>query len=107
MSLENVDVIDAIGTEFESGVIVLSVIDDWDWENEQNHLHALQGKLNAYFGFVESGQLYQAYPDAEGRPLRIDIVGKHSLPQLAVNFLEKASVVASQLDITVSHRLAA
>jgi hypothetical protein len=69
------------------------------------HLHALQEKLKAYFVFVESGQIYEAYPEADGKPLRIDVVGKFSMPQAALSFLEKASAVAAQLNMTVAHRI--
>jgi len=105
MSLDNLEAVDAVGTEAEDGTVVLSIIDSWDWMDEQRHLRALQDKLNAYFGFVESGQLYEAYPNANGRPLRIDVVSKFSLPQAALTFLEKASAVAAQLKVTVTHRI--
>lgn len=106
MSLDNLKVVDAVGTEAEGGTIVLSIIDGWDWVDEQRHLRALQEKLNAYFSFVESGQIYEAYPEADGRPLRIDVVSKFSMPKAALVFLEKASSVAGQLNMTVAHRIA-
>lgn len=105
MSLDNLEVVDAVGTEAEDGAVVLSIIDGWDWVDEQHHLHALQEKINAYFGFVESGQIYEAYPEAKGRPLRIDIISKFSVPQVGLAFLEKASAVAAQLNMTVAHRI--
>jgi hypothetical protein len=105
MSLDNVEVVDAVGTETEGGTVVLSIIDAWDWNDERSHLRALQDKLNAYFGFVESGQIYEAYPDADGPPLRIDIVSKFPIPEAGLAFLEKASAVAAELNMTVAHRL--
>ncbi|MEO0812638.1 MAG: DUF6572 domain-containing protein [Myxococcota bacterium] len=103
-SIEDTQVIDAIGLEEESGTIVLSIIDGWPWDDEPRHLQALQDKLNAYFGFVESGQINEAYPDAVGQPLRIDVVSKFSLPSAADAFMAKASEVASQLGIEVTAR---
>lgn len=105
MSLDNVEVVDAVGTEEHSGTIVLSIVDGWDWSNERQHLLALQEKLNAYFGFVESEQIYEAYPEANGRPLRIDIIAKHPIPKAALAFLAKASATAAQLNMTVTHRV--
>ena len=51
MGLENVSVVDAIGTEPASDCVVLSIIDSWDWSDKHEHLLALQNKLNSYFGF--------------------------------------------------------
>jgi hypothetical protein len=41
-----------------------------------------KGKLNASFGFVEPEQIYKAYPDATGKSLRIDIIGRYPMPEL-------------------------
>ncbi|WP_131857353.1 DUF6572 domain-containing protein [Bosea sp. BK604] len=106
MGLDNLKVVDVVGTETDDGTVVLSIIDCWDWVDEPRHLRALQEKLNAYFGFVESRQLYEAYPDAAGRPLRIDVISKFSMPQAALAFLEEASAVAARLNMTVAHRIA-
>jgi hypothetical protein len=105
MSLDNLEVVDAVGTEVESRVVVLTIVDSWDWQDERHHLSALQAKLNAYFGFVESGQIYEAYPDARGKALRIDIVTKFAPSEAALKLLEKASAVAAQLNLTVTQRI--
>ncbi|MDR0780004.1 MAG: hypothetical protein LBF16_04825 [Pseudomonadales bacterium] len=105
MSLDSIEVVDAVGTDSESGAVVLSIIDDWDWIDERKHLLALQDKLNAYLGFVESGQIYDSYPDASGRPLRINVISKFPPPQAALIFLDKASAVAAQLNMAVAHQI--
>jgi uncharacterized protein DUF6572 len=104
MSLDNAEVVDAAGTERDSGTVVLTIFDAWDWDDQRRHLMALQAKLNAYFGFVESGQIYEAYPAAVGRALRIDILSRYPMPDAALTLLEKAATVASQLGITIAHR---
>jgi hypothetical protein len=105
MSLDNLEVVDAVGTEIENNSIVLTIVDAWDWNDQRNHLTALQAKLNTYFSFVESGQIYESYPDAKGKALRIDIVSKFAPPDVALKFLEKASAVAAQLNLTVTQRV--
>jgi hypothetical protein len=105
MSLDNLEVIDTVGTEKDSGTIVLTIFDAWDWDDQREHLLARQAKLNAYFGFVESGQIYQAYPSVAGRTLRIDVVSRYRMPDIALAFLEKAAAVASQLNMTITHRI--
>jgi hypothetical protein len=105
MSLDNLEVVDAVGTEIENSAVVLTIVDSWDWQDQRSHLTALQAKLNTYFGFVESGQIYESYPDAKGKALRIDIVSKFAPPDIALKFLEKASAVAAQLNLTVTQRV--
>jgi hypothetical protein len=106
MSLDNLEVVDTVGTEKDSGTIVLTIFDYWDWDDDQRgHLLALQAKLNAYFAFVESGQIYESYPSSVGRVLRIDVITRYPIPDIAVSFLQKAAAVASQLNITIAHRV--
>lgn len=111
MSLDNVNIVDAVGiveavgAEKGANTVVLSLMDSWDWEDQHKHLSALQEKLNAYFGFVESGQIYDTYPEATGKHLRIDIVSRYPMPEAGYDFLAKASAVASELKMTISHRV--
>lgn len=104
MSLDNLDQVDAVGIDHDSGEVVLTIADYWDWANEQQHLLALQQKLNAYFHFIESGQIFDSYPQARGRTLTIDIVGRYVFPQVAEHFLAQASRVAEQLEVKIGTR---
>jgi hypothetical protein len=105
MSLNVANEIDAVGFETDTDVVVLSIVDSWNWEDERAHLQALQDKLNAYLAFVESGEIYGAYPNAATKALRIDVIARHQPPATAIAFLEKASAVASQLGLTIRHRV--
>jgi hypothetical protein len=105
MTLVQTNVIDAIGTEHD-GTVVLSIIDGWDWSDPDDHLVALQDKLNTYFGFVETGELLIEYPSAENHPIRIALVSRLPIPNEAVALLEQADLVAAQLDVRVSRRIA-
>ncbi|WP_431256763.1 DUF6572 domain-containing protein [Roseateles chitinivorans] len=107
MSLENIGVIDAAGLETATDTVVLSIIDSWTWDDERQHLTALQAKLNAYFEFIESGQIYEAYKDSQGKALRIDVIFKYPVPGSCASLLSKANEVASQLDVGVSLKLLA
>ncbi len=105
MSLDRIDVVDAVGTDRKSGTIVLNLLDSWDWHDESGHLTALQDKINAYLAFVKSGQIYEDYPTAAGKALRIDVITRYPVPDVALAFLEKAAAVASQLNIAITHRI--
>src|SRR5262249_12445616 len=104
MSLEQTEVIDAVGIEKATGFVVLTITDAWDWNDERSHLLALQAKMNAYFKFVESGQIWESYPKAVGRQVVIDVVVKFPLPQIAIDFLKRASDACADLGLKVRHR---
>lgn len=105
MSLDNVEVVDAVGIETSTGTVVLSILDSLEWDDELGHLFALQAKLNAYFAFVESGQIYESYPDAKFSKLRIDVIGRYALPVTAVNLIDKAADLAAALNIKIAARI--
>ena len=52
------------------------------------------------------GQIYEAYPAAIGRALRIDVISRTPIPPVGLAFLQKASAVASQLQVVITHRTA-
>ena len=104
MSVDNAGVVDAIGVEPATGFVVLAIHDDLDWTDEVAHLRALQDKLNAYFAFVQTGELNVAYPDAVGRPVRIDILGRHLFPEHRRDFLDAAAITAARIQVTIRHR---
>lgn len=103
MSLDQIQKVDAIGEESKTNHAVLTILDSWDWIDVGAHLTALQAKLNAYFEFIESGQIWDAYPLAEKRQLRINVIFRYFPPACVASFLTQASIVASQLSVLISH----
>lgn len=104
MAIDNPDQVDAVGIETNSDFAVLTILDSWDWQDERKHLLALQAKLNAYFSFVESGQLWESYPDAAGRQVIIDVISKSPLPQVGIDLLHRASETCAVLDVKIRYR---
>jgi hypothetical protein len=89
VSIEDVKQIDLVGIDRESGDVELTVSDHLDWRNSQAHQLALQSKLNTYLAFIESGEIYEKYPKAQGRRLVITVAGKYEPDSGGKNFLEK------------------
>ncbi len=78
MSIDNPDVIDAIGIDRETGEVILTISDHLEWEESyQEHTSRLEGKIGQYLNFIFSGQLIEEYPDGVGKKIRIDIVQKY------------------------------
>lgn len=92
MTIENSAVIDAIGTDKALGSIHLSIFAHLPWD--EGHLLLLQEKLNLYLGFIESGEIYSAYPEAIGRDLMIDVITRFRPTPRASTFLEMADAIA-------------
>ena len=104
MALEEANKVDGIGIENDTGFVVLTIADAWDWQDEQKHLKALQSKLNAYVNFVESGQIWEAYPNSVGRQVVIDIVTRFPLPKAGADFLERVASICADFKVKVRTR---
>lgn len=104
MALDKPNTVDAIGIEKDTGAAILTITDSWDWADEQKHLLALQAKLNAYFCFIEGGEIWKSYPDAAGRQVVIDVVGKFPIPQIGMNFLNRATEACADLGVKIRSR---
>jgi hypothetical protein len=104
MAIDNPDIVDAIGVEKSTGSLVLTIADEWDWQNEGQHLLALQAKLNGYFRFIESGQIKMEHPEAIGRQVVVDVVGRFPLPKVGLELLKRASNTGDRLGIQVRSR---
>ena len=105
MSLEQIDKVDALGLDQKTRHIVLTIADSWNWNNESQHLLALQEKINAYLNFIETGQVWESFSLDKARNLRINVVFRYSPPASALEFLEKVASVASQIEVLVSHEV--
>ncbi|NHZ91666.1 hypothetical protein F2P45_22040 [Massilia sp. CCM 8733] len=104
MSLENTEVVDAAGIDKDNGDIVLTILDSLDWGDEIAHLTALQAKLNSYFDFVESGQVFENFPTGEKRAVRINIVSRYPLSANGVSFLQKAVAMGLTLQVSITQQ---
>src|SRR2546421_632934 len=105
MAVDNADVIDAIGIERTSGVVALTISDHLEWNDADSHLRALQEKINSYLAFVESGELLEKYPQATGRPVRIDVVCKYAPSEDAKQFFDRARQLIEQAGWSFSWRV--
>lgn len=101
VTVEQVSVIDAIGTNAATGAVHLTVSDHLEWNQE--HFLTLQEKLNSYLAFVESGDINSVYPDAVGRKIVIDLVLKHRPNSEAASFLSKVSEIVENSGLSFSY----
>jgi hypothetical protein len=86
MSVEEKNKIDIITTNKE-GILVLTISDHLEWDDENEHLLILQDKINSYVDFTESGQMAENYPDKVDKKIMIQIVFKYRPNAIAEEFL--------------------
>lgn len=96
MTIRDSDVIDWMGLEKESGHILLTLLDDLDWTDEDSHILALQEKLNTYLAFIESQEVFSRLSEEVGRdllqdtPIKVSILAKFPLSERGKAFLDYA-----------------
>lgn len=95
MSIENSKIIDAISIN-PNDVVVLTIADHLPWNNQHEHLMMLQSKINGYLQFIESGEIYEQYPDAKGKAYQIGIAFKFAPDKTGMEFLKKVKPILSQ-----------
>lgn len=105
MSVEEVDTVDAIGVEIESGKVVLTIADSLSWKDEARHELALQAKLNTYLSFIESGEILTSYPNAIGRQSVIDVVMRVEPSPRGRRFLSRVREVIEGVGIEFRTRV--
>ena len=96
MSIEKTETIDFIGIDKERGEVSLTISDHLEWDD--NHLFILQEKLNYYIAFIESGELFEVYPDSKNRNISIVIMCKYSPNPAGMDFLEKARLILDKIN---------
>jgi hypothetical protein len=80
------NIIDFISIDADNKA-VLTISDHYDWKDSHDHLMMLQEKINGYLEFIESGQIFDRYPDAVDRKIRIEIAMKYIPSTDAEQFL--------------------
>ncbi|MFV0268491.1 MAG: DUF6572 domain-containing protein [Draconibacterium sp.] len=93
MSLSEVKQVDAIGEDKESGMIIVTLIDEMKWDNENNHLTLLQEKINNYLSFIESGEMQTEYPNSINKKVSINVVMQYEPSNNGFEFLEKVKEI--------------
>jgi hypothetical protein len=104
MSLMNLEVVDVISIDL-NGNAVFTISDDQIWDDKNEHLLALQNKINSYLGFIESGNVYQEYPDAKGRNVVIEVVAKYEPNNNAKLFLDRVTEILQSAGYAFSFRV--
>lgn len=90
MTIDQTNVVDSIGLGPEKEEVQLIITDHRAWagrdREDMEHMYLLQEKINTYLRFIESGEIYTAYPQARGRASVIRIIAKYNMSEGAREF---------------------
>ncbi|POG23957.1 hypothetical protein C2855_07590 [Aeromonas bestiarum] len=104
MSLEQANIIDAIGVDNITGYVVLTISDPFEWTHSGDHLLMLQEKINTYLSFVESGEILNAYPDSHAKPVLIDVVHKFYPNLMGQEFYNQLTPIIEKAGMKLQYR---
>jgi hypothetical protein len=104
MSIEDTQVIDIISMSKDGSSVTLTATDHLDWGGKE-HLMMIQDKLNSYLSFVESGEIFESYPNAKGKELIIDIVCKYTPDEEGVRFLGLCQEAIEKAGFSFSYKV--
>jgi hypothetical protein len=101
MSIEEADIVDFLSVGHGGTEAELTISDHLDWTDEDRHLELLQAKVYRYLDFIDSGEIYERYPEARGCRLRIRIRAETPLPPRALSLVQNLAEVASSQRVAV------
>lgn len=101
----NTKQIDAIGTLNNTGKIILKIFDHLDWEDEKKHLFLLQDKINNYLTYIESGQIYEKFPNANNVLKIISISFLNMLSTNAIKFLDNSAKIVEDAGFKLTYSI--
>lgn len=71
--VEHAHVIDLIADDAKTGEVVLIMLEERPWDGSEQRLFQLQEKINAYLSFALDGEMAEAYPQFDGRKIRLQL----------------------------------
>lgn len=101
MSVLDYEKVDGIAKGSDLKSIRLLISDHLNWENEYEHLLALQEKINSYISFCESQQYNAIYKNYVVEYAVFEIHFKYEPTANAIKFLETVNKQLNELGIVI------
>jgi hypothetical protein len=80
--------LDIVIPKDDNNFTVLIIADHLDWKETKKHLQLLQDKINLYLSYIESGEIYEKYPESKNLEKKIRVVGQYPLNEEAYKFYD-------------------
>lgn len=102
MKNERLKLIDSIIIDKDFGICTLNIVDPLPWTEDEDHLAELQAKINNSLQFIESSEIYVAYPSSHGLDFAIHLQFIYAPNTDAVQFLAEAQNVLDDAGYVLS-----
>jgi hypothetical protein len=96
MTIEQSDIVDFVAREKDGNNLTLYISDHLQWDAENEKLLLLQEKLNRYMAFLESGEVYERFPDVKHGNFKIKTIHKYQPSEEGYKFLEIAQRIIGE-----------
>ncbi len=106
MTIEQIDKIDVIGVNKKDGYVCLTISDHLEWDDKTNKLYTLQDKINSYLMFVESGQIYEEYPESINRKVVIELYSKYPPSEEGLKFINCIRPIIEEAGFSFNFKIA-
>ncbi|MEY2304844.1 hypothetical protein COK52_25095 [Bacillus thuringiensis] len=93
MGLRELDEIDFMGYDKDEKIAYLIITDEEDWKDEDGHISLLIEKIHTCMAFVESGEVFERYPETKEYNFVIRIYAKYRYTEYGEEFLGKAEEI--------------
>jgi len=93
------DEVDAFTPGDNAGEAILFVFDHLNWDNPGEHLQLLQDKINAYLGFIESGQYGEQAPNQKFDKFIIRVISMFQPPSTVEGYIQAAAAQIQQFGV--------
>lgn len=103
MSIGETDLIDIVARR-EDGSICLFLTDHLAW-GDNDHLLALQEKLNAYIAYVETGQVLELDGVTKDTQIEVSVVVMHEPDEAGRDFLFRAGEIMAKAGLPLTWRV--
>ncbi len=104
--VEYAGVIDALSHDPATDVVTLLMVEPRAWDGSELRLFQLQEKVNAYLSFALDGEMTEAYPGLQGKPLRLLLDCMTAPDSMTLHFLGRVRDQIAFQDIKFEVRAA-
>lgn len=108
MSIVDTDKVDMIGIPKDNTELVrLGITDHLSWNDDTlEHLYLLQEKINSYIRFIESKEVYEAFPESKGiNNFLIEIFFLYEIPTECIEFLDTVKDVLININTSLRYEI--
>jgi len=93
---DNTDIIDEVAFDSDHDELVLILHMNEPWDDLENQLTQLKDRIANYTRFALGGQLVEAFPEHQGKKVRVQLDCQYLTPEPLLGFLEQVNEILNK-----------